>query len=278
MTRDYEFTPDDDTRPENSSPPAPASPLLLIGAPAGPDPRLSIAHLLVGMACVAFYLGVLQWLIAQLSSGAANRTFTMLRTESEGIVQALWLTALVLWAVRRYQGRPFPRYPGEVLWIALGVQASLLPIVFAFKVFCQHFQFERQSFFIVFIALLLGPYLVAALLFRRGARRTTVRRWRFFLNFSAITCVLTAVVMLIAIVRGQIPLNSWLSTYAIKILHWSPRILLLVPWIIYLAVVAGDLKSRTRCPGTHWAPAIIMPLDLSSYLFQTLLLFMYRGR
>jgi hypothetical protein len=303
MTRDCEFTHDDDARSEESPPAAePASPLLLTGAPAGPDPRLGIIHLLMGTACVAVYLGTEQWLALLPKKRSLLGMLVAPRIEIGGISAGLALAGLILWAVRRQRGRVFPKYPGDVLWIALGLMATLPMITFwALYLFREESRALQETLLLLYVAAMISA-LVG--LFRWGTRRTNVRRWKVLFGLSVVNWAGWTVASAGAVLYHEILLIplliAWMLAFAVVMRDlqgrdgdpWTEQLpvalalgaifclqamalsdkgfLPLAPaaWVIaYFVAVIRDLRARIGCPWTHWVPAIIV---LLSFVFSLL--------
>lgn len=94
--------------------------------------RLGILHLILGTACVAFYLSALLTArqaafgmtpVSMVESGAP----VLFKSISVvyGLGWGLAFGSLLLWAARRLRGRAFPRHPGEYLLVVLGVLSLL---------------------------------------------------------------------------------------------------------------------------------------------------------
>ncbi len=94
------------------------------------DPPLTILHLLGLAVCVALYLGLTHLLYEWLSPGFTSAGIVtdnsplqaleaMLNVMGD-VGAALAAAGLLLFAARRWRGRPFPVHPGEYLWVLFG--------------------------------------------------------------------------------------------------------------------------------------------------------------
>ena len=92
-------------------------------------PRLSILHLMGAMTCIAVYLAITRAFgsVLQPRQFVGHHFFWAFN----GIGSGVALGGLLLLVSMRIQGLPFPRYPGEWLWIVAGVSiaASLSNVI-----------------------------------------------------------------------------------------------------------------------------------------------------
>lgn len=220
----------------------PDSPFLVVKAPE--PPRLSILHLLVWTACVAFYLGMARFIYVDL--GALGEQWSGLWGLS-GIGQGTALAGLLLWAARRWRRIPFPVHPGEYLVVAFGV-ATLLHLV---QLGCfpwmqlANAEGDARPVFYVTSALSVITYLVMGVIYVIAIVRIKVRRWRVYFALAIVVAV-----------------NTWLATIAGSRLFGPVGVFMIqalrVTDVIVLLIVAGmDLRRRVRYPWTHWLGVVL---------------------
>jgi len=171
------------------------------------------------------------------------------------------LTGLVLLAVRRHHGFPFPQQPGEYLWVAFGlnvvfdwgVRAILLtpsPIdaigPFASVTFSPQPEWllaVLQSFLVIaflipaVVAVLLSFFpIMKVAMFLSAATYCSGAHWR---TFFVVGCAVFALYLPLFCVEPR----TWLSLY---------QLLELALGLVLAAVLLVDWRLRRRYPSTHW--------------------------
>ncbi len=225
-----------------ASPPSPGgrgSPFAPPGGAREHDgPRLGIAHLLVGTACVAVYLGLAQTsqeLCAEIYDSAersvAEQGIWILFAVGAGIA----LGGLPLWITRRRRGMPFPCYPGEHL---LMVQAtlSLLGLGVGMLWPALYVLLGETGMYRVWSGVFFLYLLLRAAAYSSGAIWVAVRAWRRYF------CLCAAVELLggACVCCSGVPADS------------PNRVLYVLVSVVLLAIVIREHRRGLRFPWTHW--------------------------
>lgn len=199
--------------------------------------RLGIIHLLVWMACVAFYLGVFKGLLAAIPYLAGRPTITMIPLYLQGMGSGTALAGLLLYFARSCRRVPFPTYPGEYLLVALGC-AAVLNLAFywalgrAYRHEADTGDFPLFWWKACYCALLAAKMVV----FVAAGVKVKVERWRLLLLFAPFP-----------IFAGR--LNSYVGT------GLDPQAFPLLLDGVLVVVLVMDLVQRRRYPWTHWLGA-----------------------
>jgi hypothetical protein len=200
------------------------------------EPRLGILHILIGTACVAVYLGLIQTVrhglgtVAHVAGTGTGIVLAAMRL-LQGVGSGSALGGLVLWATRRTRGRPFPKHPGEYLLVVLGI-SSLLGLVLGFVIS----QMMESAPFRSWERAISLYNLVVAIVWIWGALVLRARRWRAFFFLAAAFELLSCVLLWAGVAHTG---------------AWRLPLYVLVP-VVLAVVVVKDHRQGLRYPWTHW--------------------------
>lgn len=214
----------------------------------GVDPRLSVRHLLIMVACVAAYLSAIRT-VAHFSGDSPKGFLEPAMWTVVGVGRGIGLAGLVFLCVWRAKERLFPRYGGEMLWCLAGIQA-LLSIIQSIVLTMAHTS-EFGAAIFLFQCL---QWAVGASAYLYAIVQVNTRRWRIVLVAIAAAGLATLLFTYwMAMFRGALP-----STIDPATIHTVPR-LLAVGCIAAAARV--DLREQPTPPWSHWIGILLYILD-----------------
>ncbi|MBN2473941.1 MAG: hypothetical protein JXB62_05005 [Pirellulales bacterium] len=189
---------------------------------------------------MAFYLGVLRG-TTSLEQQAPSGHLWAFRVLA-GLGTGTALGALVLWTARHYRGLPFPKHPGEYLWLVHGAAGLVMAAACALLQLFNSLQLTQTDTLTPDVLILHSlPTGAAALAFLIAAVRLPIRRWRVFLLLAFATELLWILSLF----------SSWMWAFY-EVLHWSNRLLYFLCNGVLVTIVIMDLLQRRRYPWTHW--------------------------
>jgi len=216
-----------------------------------PRPRLGIGHLLAATGLVAGYLGVARIAWDALESSGVHVRDIDISSAFSGVLGGLALGGPVLVVAFRLRRVRFPYYPGEYLFVIMGVRV-LVGVVIPFLILWAAGLAVpgpaggmRLPLFIVFA---LADPLLAAILCLWGALRVHEPGWR---GFFAVAFVETASICC-CLVSPRVDLALFIF------LLWMGSLSTLV----LMVVVISDIRRHKAYPWTHWTPVFLRVANL----------------
>ncbi len=218
-----------------------------VSSPVRDPGRLGILHLILGTACAAVYLSAL---LAARQAAFGTTPVSMIETAAPvlftsltvvyGLGWGLAFGSLSLWAARRSRGRPFPRHPGEYLFVVLGIFSLLtLGMNFLFAVMpAEKFGIAWWNWSMVVF------HLIGCVVWIRAALLIEASLWRWFF-------LLHAAMHIAALLMPMMGYGD--SRY--YAMHG-------VMAVVLVGIVAKEYLQGVRYPWEHWL-GVTLRLHLS---------------
>jgi hypothetical protein len=208
---------------------------------AAPDqPRLGIAHLIAATTLVALYMAISRVIRDAWADQAPREDLTILFWAGHAIGGGLSLGGLALLVTRRLQRSPFPYYPGEYLFVLMGLSVLVglgQSIFFALSVLLEELgRFPWDSY----LSYRVGQFFSSGfntLICAWGAAKVKIRRWRWFFVLAALGAAFPVLVCCIM---------PW-DAFGLHVASYS------VASVYLLVVVLVETRRRKQYPWTHWA-------------------------
>ncbi len=217
------------------------------------DPPLTILHLLGLAVCVALYLGLSHMLYEWLWPGSTRavnapgnsplQALEAMRSAMGGVGAALAVAGLLLFAARRWRGRPFPVHPGEYLWVLLGAYVVTTRLASLLLGLQQGGITPNWLLLSVILQGLFGAMWLWAIV------NVGARRWRIFL--------------VAVIVANLLPSAAWVffsSAFRPPPFRVTMVAALSIPQAVDLSLILLaylDHRDGLRRPWTHWTGLIL---------------------